>query len=75
MRIGEYRLVFYPNENAKTIKIKITDDKLVEGTESFGVQLIVPDHHIKNGLKLGNPSLATVFIQDSTFDICTYMCT
>jgi len=63
---GVYRLVFYPGVNSITIRVKIRDDLLVEGTEAFGVQLIVPDHH-KANVKLGNPSLATVFIKDGTY--------
>lgn len=64
VRTGLYRLIFYPNKNSIKVKIAIRDDKLVEGTEAFGVQLIVPDHHKRNGLRLGNPSHATVFIKD-----------
>ena len=64
MRIGETRLVFYPHEKAKTVRVTIIDDKLIEETEAFGVKLIVPDHHIRNGVKLGNPSVAVVYIKD-----------
>ena len=64
VEIGVTRLVFYPSDNVKTVRVRIFDDKLVEGTETFGVKLVVPDHHIPNGVKLGNPSLATVFIKD-----------
>ena len=46
------------------IKVRIFDDILVEGTEAFGVQLSIPDHHKANGVKLGDPSSATVFIKD-----------
>ena len=67
--IGITRLVFYPSDDAKAVRVKIFDDRLVEGTESFGVKLIVPDHHIANGLKLGNPSLTTVFIKDGKLHI------
>ena len=62
--IGVIRLVFYPSDDAKTVRVKIFDDRIVEETEAFGVKLIVPDHHVANGLKLGNPSLTTVFIKD-----------
>ena len=60
------RLIFYTHEKVKTIKVRIFDDQLVEKTEAFGVQLIVPDHHKSKGLKLGNPSIATVCIKDGT---------
>ena len=64
MRIGTTRLVFYPSDSFQTARVRIYDDKLVEGTEAFGVKLIVPDHHVANGVKLGNPSLTTVYIKD-----------
>jgi len=46
------------------IKVRIFDDKLLEGTEAFGVQLSIPNHHKENGVKLGDPSHTTVFIKD-----------
>ena len=58
---------FNPGVNSKTIGIKIRNDNLVEGTEAFGVRLIVPYHHKSKGLKLGNISIATVFIKDGMF--------
>jgi len=51
-------------QNYIYVKVKIFDDKLVEETEAFGVQLSIPDHHKSNGVQLGTPSLATVFIKD-----------
>ena len=60
-------VVFNPGVNSKTIRIKIRNDNLVEGTEAFGVQLSVPNHHKSKGLKLGNISIATVFIKDGMF--------
>ena len=53
--------------NSRNVKIKIRNDKLVEETEAFGVQFIIPDNHKLKGLKLGNISVATVFINDGTF--------
>ena len=47
------------------IKVRIFDDKRLEGTEAFGVQLSIPNNHKANGVKLGDPSHATVFIKDS----------
>ena len=64
VKVGVSRLIFYPHESAIAVRIRIVDDKLVEGTEAFGVQLVVPDHHKVKGVKLGNPSLATVSIRD-----------
>lgn len=68
VKTGVNRLVFYPDERSViAVRVRIRDDKLVEGTEAFGVQLSVPDHHKLNGVKLGNLSLATVFIKDGMF--------
>ena len=52
--------------NVIRVKIAIRDDKVVEGTEAFGVKLIVPNHHKANGVRLGNPSVTIVFIRDGT---------
>ena len=68
------------HQNVIYIKVKIFDDILVEGKEAFGVQLSIPDHHKASGVKLGNPSRATVFIKDGNnivgswtdkFTVCT----
>ena len=45
-------------------KVQIYDDSLFEGTEEFGVQLYIPDHHKENGVQLGDPSHAVIFIKD-----------
>ena len=68
------KLIFDAGVNALILKVRIYDDRRVEGTEAFGVQLIIPDHHLQNGVKLGNPSLATVFIKDGTYVVakCTF---
>jgi len=67
--------VFYAyapaNQNVVYIKVRIFDDKLLEGTEAFGVQLSIPDHHKANGVKLGNLSRATVFIKDGNIIVGT----
>ena len=63
---GTYAVVFNPGVNSRTVRIKIKNDDRIEGTEAFGVQLIVPYHHKSKGLKLGNNSIATVFIKDGT---------
>ena len=69
VRTGVYRLNFYPDNNVIVVSVRIIDDELVEGNEAFGVQLIVPDHHKVNGVKLGNLSLAKVVIKDGMFFI------
>ena len=53
--------------DSRTVRIKIRNDNWVEGTEAFGLQLIVPNHQKSKGLKLGNNSIATVFINDGMF--------
>jgi len=55
------------------IKVRIFDDILVEGTEEFGIQLSIPDHHKANGVKLGVPSRATVSIKDGKFVILIFL--
>ena len=67
---GEAKLIFKTGVNAIHLKVRIHDDKLLEGTEAFGARLIVPDHQKSNGLKLCNPSLVTVFIKDGMFYLC-----
>ena len=65
VKTGLYRMILYSHESSALIRVKILDDKVVEGIEAFGVQLIVPDHHKANGVKLGSPSFITVFIRDN----------
>ena len=55
------------------IKVRIFDDILVEGTEAFGVQLSIPDHHKSNGVELGVTSRATVFIKDGEVVILIFL--
>ena len=67
VRTGTYRLKFYFSVSTYTVKVAIRDDKLVEGTEAFGVQLILYDYHRPCCLKLSKPSVATVFIKDGMY--------
>ena len=67
VRTRVHRLIFYPYNSAAVVRVRIIDDELIEGSEAFGVRLIVPDHHKVNGVKLGNPSLAKVIIKDGMF--------
>ena len=62
-----YEVVFNPGVNSRTVRIKIRNDTLVEETEVFGALLIVPYQHKSKSLKLGNNSIATVFINDGIF--------
>ena len=62
-----YEVVFNPGVDSRTVGIKIKNDTLVEETEVFGAQLIVPNNQKSKGLKLGNNSNATVFINDGMF--------
>ena len=67
VRTGTYRLNFYSSVSTLTVKVAIRDDKLVEGLEAFGVQLILYDYCRPCCLKLGVPSVTTVFIKDDTY--------
>ena len=67
MRTGTYHLNFYSNVNTFTTSIAIKDDKLIEGTEAFGAQLILGGYHRPYCLKLGKPSVTTVFIKDGMY--------
>ena len=67
VRTVVHQLIFYPNNSPIIVRVRIIDDKLVEGNEAFGVQLIVPDHHKTNSVKLGNLSLAKVIIKDGMY--------
>ena len=49
------------------MNIAIRDDKLVEGTETFGAQLVLGGYHRLHCLKLGKPSVTTVFIKDGMY--------
>ena len=73
MRTGVHHLIFYSDSSAIIVRVRIIDDKLVEGNETFGVQLIVPDHHKLNGVKLGNPSFAKVVINDGAYVLHIYL--
>ena len=64
VRTGTYGLKFYPGVNTIIVKIAIRDDRWMEGTEAFGVQLILGGYHRPYCLKLGKPSVTTVFIKD-----------
>ena len=64
VRTGTYLVRFNPGVTARTVKVTIKDDKRFEGTEAFKAQLNVHDRYKSKGLKLGNISLATVFIND-----------
>ena len=70
MRTGTYHLNFYSSVNTFTMNITIKDDKLVEGTEAFGAKLVLGGYHRLHCLKLGEPSLTTVFIKDGMYTPC-----
>ena len=69
MRTGTYHLNFYSSVNTFTMNIAIKDDKLVEGTEAFGAQLVLDSYRRPYCLKLGEPSVATVFIKDGMYTL------
>ena len=69
VRSGTYRLKFYSSVNTYTVKVAIRDDKWIEGPEAFGVQLLLDGYRKPYCLKLGKPSIATVFIKDGTYTL------
>ena len=73
VRPTRYYVVFNAGVNTRTFKIAITDDEYIEGTETFGAQLVIPDHHKSKCLKLGDISVATVYINDGMFEAQEYM--
>ena len=67
VRTGTYGLKFYPGVNTIIVKIPIKDDRWMEGTEAFGAQLVLGGYHRLHCLKLGKPSVTTVFIKDGMY--------
>ena len=67
VRTGTYGLKLYPNVSTIIVKIAIRDDKWMEGTEAFGVQLILGGYRRPYCLKLGKPSVTTVIIKDGMY--------
>ena len=51
-------------QSIATCYIKIKDDGLVESTEAFQVEILIPPSFYSHGIKLGSPSKAKVFIKD-----------
>ena len=69
VQTGTFLEIVPPHMSVINVKVYVFDDKLVEGTEAFGVQLSIPDHHKANGVKLGDPSSATIFIKDGNITV------
>ena len=55
---------FSSKQSIATVYIKIHNDNIVETTEAFQVEIIVPYYVSLRGLRLGNPSKVNIFIKD-----------
>jgi hypothetical protein len=57
-------ITFEPGETEKWVEIDITDDNLLEPTESFGVSLVSSS---VDAVKLGNPSSVNILDNDGKY--------
>ncbi|CAB4015099.1 T9SS type B sorting domain-containing [Paramuricea clavata] len=57
-------ITFEPGETEKWVEIDITDDNLLEPTESFGVSLVSSS---VEAVKLGNPSSVNILDNDGKY--------
>ena len=57
-------ITFEPGETEKWVEIDITDDNLLEPTESFGISLVSSS---VEAVKLGNPSSVNIFDNDGKY--------
>ena len=57
-------ITFEPGETEKWVEIDITDDNLLEPTESFGVSLVSSS---VDAVKLGTPSSVNILDNDGNF--------
>ena len=55
---------FSSRQSTATCYIKINDDDLVESTEAFQVEILIPRTFYSQGIKFGSPSKVKVFIKD-----------
>ena len=69
VRTGIYRLNINPRVHTVIVNVPMKDDKLIEGTEAFGAQLIVHGYYKPYCLKLGKPSITTVLIKDGMYHL------
>ena len=56
--------IFTPETNSTTISIPVIKDDIVEGTETFNINIMVPSS--ESDIVLGKQSIAIVHIYDST---------
>ena len=70
VKTGTAHLSFNSRVNTVIVNVPIKDDKLIEGTEAFGAKLFLHYGYYKPYcLKLGRPSLTTVFIKDGMYHL------
>jgi len=55
---------FSSRQSTATCYIKIKDDDLVESTEAFQVEILIPRTLYSQRIKFGSPSKVKVFIKD-----------
>ena len=55
---------FSSKQSTATVYIKIKDDKIVESTEAFQVEILIPHYLYFKVIKFGSPSKAKVYIKD-----------
>ena len=55
---------FSSRQSTATCYIKIKDDDLVESTEAFEVDILIPHDLQSRGIRVGSPSKAKVYIKD-----------
>ena len=59
---GPYTVTIPAGQTTATFNIPITDDTILEGDETF--MLIIDEYLLNDGVRAGNPEIATVTIID-----------
>jgi len=61
------------NSNVATVKIPIYNDKIVEGTEAFAVNLYISKYYKERYVDYGDPFLVKVIIDDGQYIVYSYI--
>ena len=75
----QYQLDFPAGQTRSEFTVAITDDSMIEATESFQLLLSIPEDLISKGVQVGSNSAATVTIMDndgelySTSQLCAFL--
>ena len=74
----QYQLDFPAGQTRAEFTVVITDDSLIEGTESFQLLLSIPEDLTSKGVQVGPNSAATVTIMDNDGEVvysnCVHVC-